>query len=103
VWSPFKPGIQIKRIFGDGVSGAAAALLKYEPSTSLARHSHPGYEFILVLRGSQEDERGRYGRGSLRINRPGTTHSVTTRDGCVVLVVWQRPVHFVAHPDLEPK
>ncbi|HEX4477522.1 MAG TPA: cupin domain-containing protein [Polyangiaceae bacterium] len=96
MWQSFRPGIEIRRLFGDGTSGPAAALLKYAPSTSLSRHSHPGYELIFVLRGSQRDERGRYGRGSLRINAPGSTHSVTTDEGCVVFVVWQRPVAFVA-------
>jgi len=48
-----------------------------------------------VLRGSQRDERGLYGAGTLVVNEPGSTHQVTSDDGCIVLVIWQKPVEVL--------
>ena len=38
------------------------------------------------------------GTGSLVINRPGSAHSVVSEDGCIVLVIYEQPVRFVAPP-----
>lgn len=93
-WQPFHPGVDIWRIFGDGVHGASAALLKYRPGANIPRHRHEGVEIIVVLRGSQTDEQGTIAAGELRVNHPNTGHSVRSDDGCLVLVVWEQPVVF---------
>lgn len=95
-WVPFRHGIDILRIYGDGEHGPAAALLWYAPGAAVPRHRHPDYEHILVLSGSQSDENGTYGAGSCVIHGPGTHHSVRSEDGCVVLAVWNQPVIFEA-------
>jgi anti-sigma factor ChrR (cupin superfamily) len=92
-WTPMRPGIDIHRIYEDP-SGPSAALLRYAPGATLPRHSHPGYEHITVLEGSQVDERGTYAAPCFIVNPPGTSHGVTSPDGCLVLVVWHRPVEF---------
>jgi anti-sigma factor ChrR (cupin superfamily) len=94
-FAEFRPGIRIHRIYGDG-SAAAAALLIYEPGASVPLHEHTGYEHVLMLEGEQEDDRGRYPAGTLAINPPGSRHSVRSPAGCVALLVWERPVRFVA-------
>jgi anti-sigma factor ChrR (cupin superfamily) len=94
VWQPFRPGVAIRRLFGDGTRGASAALLKYEPGASIPRHRHEGTEVIVVLRGSQTDEQGTITAGDLRVNQPHSTHDVRSDKGCIVLVVWERPVSF---------
>jgi anti-sigma factor ChrR (cupin superfamily) len=40
------------------------SLVRWAPSTNLARHPHPGGEEILVLEGGFEDEHGAYPKGS---------------------------------------
>jgi len=40
------------------------SLVRWAPSTILARHAHPGGEEILVLDGGFEDEHGEYPKGS---------------------------------------
>jgi len=95
-WQPFRPGIEIHRLYGDGEVGASAALLRYAPGAEVPSHLHRGAEHILVLQGSQEDERGCYGPGTFVVNSPGSTHRVFSRNGCLVLVVWERPVQFLA-------
>ena len=93
-WSPFRPGVSVRWLYRTDRDGPSAALLRYDPGASVPRHEHLGYEHIFVLHGSQSDERGHYPCGTLVVNRPGSSHAVTSADGCVVLIVWERGVRF---------
>ena len=97
-WKPFRERIEVHRLYGDGTAGASAVLLRYQPGGRVPWHEHVGHEHILVLAGSQRDESGTAGTGSLVINRPGSAHSVVSEDGCIVLVIYEQPVRFVAPP-----
>jgi len=91
-FEPFREGIEICHL----VTGEpAVALLRYQPGATVPRHQHSGLETILVLQGSQRDEFGTYGVGTLVINQVGSRHAVAADDGCVVLVQWAKPVEFV--------
>ncbi|MFT3922761.1 MAG: cupin domain-containing protein [Myxococcales bacterium] len=94
-WQPFRQGVQIARFYRDGEDGSSAALLRYAPGASVPAHLHRGFEHILVLEGSQQDERGRYGRGSLLIHGPGTGHRVASPEGCVALAIWVKPIEIL--------
>lgn len=94
-WVPYKPGVEIFRIYGDGVSGPGAVVLRYEEGGEVPLHEHVGYEHILVLAGSQQDENGVYETGSFVINVPGTRHKVSSENGCIVLAIYEKPVRFV--------
>jgi predicted ChrR family anti-sigma factor len=94
-WQPFRPGVQLARLYRDGEDGPEAALLRYAPGASVPAHVHRGFEHILVLEGCQEDERGRYARGSLLIHGPDTGHRVASAEGCIVLAIWGRPVKIL--------
>ena len=91
-WLPFRPGVQIHRLYGDGTTGPSAALLWYEPGATVPHHDHTGYEHIIVLSGSQRDRHGNHKAGTLVINPPGTDHAVASDDGCLVLIIWEKPV-----------
>jgi len=93
-WQPFRTGIEIHPLYGELGVGRAAALLRYAPGASLPTHRHAGFEQILVLQGAQVDERGRYGRGTVVVNPPGSEHAVASPEGCVVFVTWELPVEF---------
>jgi anti-sigma factor ChrR (cupin superfamily) len=93
-WQPFRPGVEIARIYGEGSSGPAAALLRYAPGARVPSHDHGGYEHIVVLQGSQTDDRGTYGAGSCLIHAPGSSHAIVSDSGCVVLAIWNAPVVF---------
>jgi anti-sigma factor ChrR (cupin superfamily) len=86
--------VEIHVIYEGGPDDPAAAFLRYQPGASLPRHRHVGREHIFVLAGAQEDERGRYEAGALVVNPPESTHAVSSPDGCLVLVLWDRPVVF---------
>ena len=94
-WSPFHPGVSVRWLYQTGQGGPAAALLRYEPGAGVPRHEHLGHEHVLILQGSQSDERGRYPCGTLVVNKPGSSHKVTSEDGCVVLIIWERGVRFL--------
>lgn len=94
-WQAFKPGVEIHRLYGDGITGPAAALLRYRDAASVALHRHTGYEHILVLTGSQRDQNLTAGCGTLVINQPDTVHHVASDAGCIVLVIYASPVEFL--------
>src|SRR3954462_3874442 len=75
-FSPLRPGVEIHRLWGDPPATPGAALLRSAPGAGIPAPEHAGYEQILVLAGSQSDERGHYAAGTLVVNPPGTSHSV---------------------------
>ena len=95
-WQPFRDGVEIHRLYGDGVAGPTAALLRYRAEGKVPLHEHAGYEHIIVLSGAQRDQNGTAHAGTLTINPPGTRHSVVSEAGCIVLAIYEKPVRFTA-------
>ena len=91
---PLRPGVDIS-VLHESSEGAKAAVLRYAPGAEVPPHRHEGHEYIYVLEGEQSDERGTYRAGSFVVNEPGTRHRVVSPTGCVVLIIWQRPVVFL--------
>ena len=89
-----RPASQIHRLWG-APHTRSGALLRYAPGAKIARHRHEGIEHIYVLMGTQRDERGEYGAGAHVVNPPGSVHAVSSPEGCVVFVVWERPNTFL--------
>ncbi len=94
-WEHFRPGVDIHRLYGDGISGPTAALLRYRETCPIPPHVHEGYEHILVLCGAQEDAAGMIEAGTLRVHPPGTVHRGTGFAGCIVLAIYEKPVRFL--------
>ncbi len=93
-FEPFREGVEMCRLGGDP-AGASVALLRYRPGASVPLHEHPGLETVIVLDGSQSDERGLYRAGTISINPAGSRHSVWSEEGCVVLIQWEKPVRIL--------
>jgi anti-sigma factor ChrR (cupin superfamily) len=91
-WQPFRDRLEIYRLYGHNKSGPAAALLRYEPGASVPRHTHTGFEHIYLLTGSQTDQNGQHQAGTFVINPPHSNHSVVSQAGCIVLVIWEKPI-----------
>ena len=100
-WQPFRDGVEIYRLYGDGVSGPSAALLRYKGEAMVPLHEHIGYEHILVLSGSQRDQNGTASAGTLTINAPGTRHRVVSEAGCIVLAIYEKQVRFCQPESVE--
>lgn len=95
-WQPFREGVEKLEIYGDPSHGCSCALLRYQPGAQVPRHLHQGVECLLILRGSQCDERGTYTAGSFLINPATSGHEIFSEEGCVVLAIWEKPVRFVS-------
>jgi anti-sigma factor ChrR (cupin superfamily) len=95
-WEPFREGIEVSWLYRNGDHGPAAAYLRYAPGARVPFHLHAGYEHVMILAGSQTDRNGRHRTGTLVVNPPGTSHEVVSEDGCLVLIIWERPVIFAA-------
>ena len=93
-WEYFRDGVDIHRLYGDGITGPTAALLRFRETTPIPPHVHEGYEHILVLSGSQQDSHGEIEAGTLRVLAPGTTHTGIAEAGCIVLAIYEKPVRF---------
>ena len=93
-WKPFRRGVAIHRLYGDGAAGPSAVLLRFEPGGEVPSHEHIGFEHILVLSGSQVDQTGLANAGTLIVNPPGTHHSIASDAGCIVLAIYEKPVKF---------
>ena len=89
-----RDGVEI-HVLHEALDGARVAILRYRPGAEVPSHRHEGYEYIYVLQGEQSDERGSYGAGSFVVNEPGVSHRVRSKAGCVVLIIWQKPVVFL--------
>jgi anti-sigma factor ChrR (cupin superfamily) len=94
-WKPFREGVDIHHLYGDGVHGPSAALIRYRGAARVPMHEHGGYEHVLVLSGSQRDQNGVARAGTLTINPPGTRHELVSDDGCIVLAIYEKPVKFI--------
>ncbi|MDF2152936.1 cupin domain-containing protein [Vibrio sp. CAU 1672] len=66
--------------------GHTTSIVKYEPDSRFAPHSHPLGEEILVLDGVFSDEEGDYPAGTYLRNPPGSLHAPFSQPGCVILV-----------------
>jgi anti-sigma factor ChrR (cupin superfamily) len=47
------------------------------------------------LSGSQSDGNGCLNAGSLMVHRPGTRHSIVSKEGCLVLAIYEKPAQFI--------
>lgn len=94
-WQDFRSGVDIFPLYDDGKAACSSALLRYHPGARIPAHLHQGAEFLMILKGSQSDNRGHYPRGTLLINPPDTSHQVASDEGCIVLAVWEKPVKFL--------
>lgn len=75
---------KLEREFSE--KGHATSIVRYNPGTSFAPHSHPNGEEILVLEGTFSDEHGDYKKGSYIRNPPGSMHTPFSIGGCILFV-----------------
>ncbi len=94
-WQPFSEGVDIYRLYENGPDGPTAALLRFHPGGRVPLHEHTGYEHIFMLAGEQVDEVSKAETGALIINPPGTSHSIMSENGCIVLAIYEKPVKFL--------
>ena len=95
-WEFFREGIDVHWLYRpESGEASSAALLRYKPGAKVPPHRHTGNEHVFVIEGSQTDENGVHEQGSLTVNTAGSQHSVTSENGCIVYVVWEKPIAFL--------
>ncbi|MGI9500176.1 MAG: cupin domain-containing protein [Geminicoccaceae bacterium] len=84
--SPLK-GVDRRMLERDGEEVArATSVVRYAPNSAFSAHTHGGGEEFLVLDGVFSDEHGDFGRGMYVRNPPGSAHTPSSKDGCIILV-----------------
>ncbi|MBW8887029.1 MAG: cupin domain-containing protein [Fibrobacteres bacterium] len=94
-WELLRPGVRVLSLFEGPPGNYKSALLRYLPGKGIPTHIHMGDEHIYILAGTQEDDSGSYGAGTYVHNPTGTTHRVWSEEGCLALIHWRAPVHFI--------
>lgn len=94
-WAPLAAGVEICPLLKDAQGNNKLALLRYAAGASVPEHLHVGMEYIQILAGAQQDERGVYKANTLLVSVPGTRHTIASPDGCVALAIWEAPVQFI--------
>ncbi|MEH6576048.1 MAG: cupin domain-containing protein [Amphritea sp.] len=81
------PGVLRKPLAREGrESGHATSIVSYAPGSSFSRHEHPMGEEIFVLDGIFSDENGDNAKGTYIRNPPGSAHSPSSENGCIIFV-----------------
>jgi anti-sigma factor ChrR (cupin superfamily) len=94
-WESFHPGVDIHWLYRDGDQGPSAALLRFQPGAAVPMHEHRGLEHIYILSGSQSEGGSLLAAGGLMVHRPGTRHSIVSKEGCLALAIYEKPAVFV--------
>lgn len=91
-WVPSPmPGVERRML--DRIGGEVAratSIVRYAPGRQFSPHVHGGGEEFLVLEGVFSDEHGDYPTGTYVRNPPTTSHSPSSRPGCVIFVKLQQ-------------
>ncbi len=87
-WIP-SPAPGVERVMLDRIGdevARATSLVRYEPGSSFAPHTHDAGEEFFVLEGTFSDENGHYPAGTYVRNPPGSSHSPYTEGGTTIFV-----------------
>ena len=84
-WRAYAPGVLYKRLWDRNTF-----LLRCQPGSIVPDHEHRSFEHALVVSGDLRTEDESYGPGDYFGTPAGGTHPHwSTRDGCVVLVIYE--------------
>ncbi len=101
-WEPYsydgRKHVEISRLYDDRDNGVGpcAAILRYAPGAFAPAHLHTGTELILVLEGELSNDSGCHSAGTLEICPAGSIHALSSKLGCVFLVIWEQPVQLLS-------
>jgi putative transcriptional regulator len=86
-WRWIGPGVRRSRVTVPGDTGASVMLLKVAAGRKLPDHTHAGFEYTQVLKGSFSDARGRYYPGDMDEADDAVQHQPVVDEGgeCICL------------------
>jgi len=82
------PGVMMKTLFVDKVTGSVTSLLKVAPGAVYPAHRHAGLEHTYVIDGDVVFNDHELDTGDYEVAMATTAHSsVTTKEGCLILLI----------------
>lgn len=95
-WSFLAPGIKKSTVKLDGPENKHLTFLKIKSKKKIPEHSHTGSELTLVLKGSFDDENGRYVAGDIADHDHTSHHEpvVTSKEDCICVIATDGPLIF---------
>lgn len=94
-WAPTThPGVETKVLYSEP-SGRQTVLVRMAPGAKLPNHRHGGVEQSFVLEGALVDDDGACTAGNFVWRRPGSVHTASSPDGCLILAIFEKPNEFL--------
>jgi anti-sigma factor ChrR (cupin superfamily) len=87
-WIKVRNGVSRKPLARDEARNLQMDIIKLEPGFDDMPHWHDDYEWVYVLEGTIEDEKGIHKAGDFLINDPVNVHKPKSKDGCKLICVW---------------
>jgi anti-sigma factor ChrR (cupin superfamily) len=87
-----REGIQRKPLARDEERNIQIDILKINAGFDDSPHWHDDWEWVYILEGSLEDEKGIHRKGDFLINEKDVRHQPKSKDGCTLLIVWSGSV-----------
>jgi anti-sigma factor ChrR (cupin superfamily) len=91
-WEPTPfPGVELRRLFVDEVTGAVTSLLRAAAGAVYPAHRHGGLEHVYVIDGDLIFNDHTLETGDYEVSASSTRHSsITTKTGCLALIIHNR-------------
>src|SRR5579862_1199365 len=90
-WQPDGDKYWIKPLHNDPATGQRICLAKMAPGAWFPLHAHEEIEHIYVLSGSFHDQDRTLKAGDYACRAAGAMHSAGSKEGAVMLLVYNRP------------
>jgi anti-sigma factor ChrR (cupin superfamily) len=87
-FTELRKGIMRKHLASDPERKIQMDILKISPGLNDPPHWHDDWEWVYVLEGSLEDEKGVHNKGDFFINGKDARHQPRSEKGCTLLIVW---------------
>ena len=81
-----RAGVAVRRLYAQPGFADSMRLERWEPRARVGRLDYPNGAELFVLDGSFADAEGAFARGAWLRLPPGTSHSPSTEEGCVLYI-----------------
>jgi anti-sigma factor ChrR (cupin superfamily) len=96
--TPF-PGVEIRRLFVDKLTGTVTTLLRAAPGAIYPAHRHGGLEHVYVVDGDLVFDDHVLQTGDYEVSGGATRHSsITSKTGCLALIIHHVKDEVLADP-----
>jgi anti-sigma factor ChrR (cupin superfamily) len=85
-WQPLRAGVAVRRLYSQDGFTDSVRLERWEAGAQRGRIGYPSGAELFVLGGSFGDAQGAFARGTWLRLPPGTSHSPSTHEGCVLYI-----------------